>query len=214
MPALPSAMQRIKGTPVLKVNPLRPRVADIRWAAAVLANGGVVAIPTDTVYGLAADARNPMALKRLYSLKGREARKPLACLIAYREQMMALSSQVPEKAWELSKKHWPGALTLVLPRAAWVPEILTSGMPSIGLRYPDCPLDWELIEALGWPVAATSANFSGSPAAVEGAQVIRDWAGKVDLILDGGRCPRSQESTVAKVSGSTLTILRQGALQL
>lgn len=205
---------RIKGTPVLSVNPRRPRVKDIRFAAAVLLNGGVVALPTDTVYGLAADARNPKALQRLYCLKGREPRKPLACLLAYREQMLAMSEQVPEKAWELAKKYWPGALTLVVPGADWLPEALTSGLKSVGLRYPNCELDWELIEALGWPMAATSANFSGQPAAVDGAGVIRDWAGKVDLILDGGRCVHAVESTVATVKGNKVTVLRQGALQL
>jgi L-threonylcarbamoyladenylate synthase len=205
---------RVKGTPLLRVNPDKPKAADIRWAAAVLLNGGVVAIPTDTVYGLAADARNPSALKRLYSLKGREPRKPLACLIAYREQMLALSGSVPEKAWELGKAHWPGALTLIVPKAPWVPEVLTSGGPSVGLRYPNCAWNWELIEALGWPIAATSANLSGTPAAYEGSKVVADWAGKLDLIVDGGRCKTAVESTVALVSGSKVQVLRQGALDL
>lgn len=207
-------MLRIKGTPVLSVDTNHPRKADTRFAAAVLLNGGVVAIPTDTVYGLAVDARNPSAIKRLYALKGREPKKPLACLLAYREQMLALSAQVPETAWELAKEHWPGALTLVVPSAPWVPTELTSGLGSVGLRYPNCPLVWELIEAVGWPLAATSANFSGKPAAAEGSSVIRDWAGRVDLILDGGHCVNSRESTVAAIQGNKVKILRQGALQL
>jgi L-threonylcarbamoyladenylate synthase len=196
------------------VDPSRPRKKDLQWAAAVLLNGGVVALPTDTVYGLAVDARNPMAIKRLFALKGREPKKPLACLLAYREQMLALSDQVPEKAWELAKQHWPGALTLVVPRAAWVPSVLTSNLASVGLRYPNCALVWELIELLGWPLAATSANFSGKAAAVEATAVIRDWAGRVDMILDGGPCARAQESTVVSVQGSRLKVLRQGALRL
>ncbi len=208
---------RVKGTPVLKVDPRHPRAgAPLRWAAAILQNGGVLALPTDTVYGLAADARNETALKRLYSLKGREARKPLACLLGYRQQMLALSDNVPESAWDLAKAHWPGALTLIVPRAPWVPPVLTGGLPRVGLRYPDCPLVWSLIDLLQWPMAASSANLSGQPAAVDSRQVIRDWAGKVDMILDGGRCPVAQESTVVDPEGpnGSYTILRQGALQL
>jgi L-threonylcarbamoyladenylate synthase len=186
----------------------------VAWAAAVLLNGGVVAIPTDTVYGLACDARNPAAIRRLYALKGREARKPLACLTAYTEQIMALSPDVPDAVWKAAKAHWPGALTLVAPKGGWLPAELTSGMPTIGVRYPNCPWDWELIEAVDFPIAASSANRSTMPAAVEGRDVVRDWAGKVDLIVDGGRCSVGRESTVAGMQGGVLTVYRQGALVL
>ena len=206
--------KRVKGTPVLEVKAGKPRAADIRWAAAVILNGGVVAIPTDTVYGLACDARNPAAIQKIYSLKGREPKKPLACLTAYTEQALALSDNVPEAAWKAAKKHWPGALTLVLPKGPWLPAILTAGMPSIGVRYPKCPWVWELIEAVEFPIAASSANLSGKPAATDGAGVIRDWAGKIDLIVDGGRCSIGRESTVAGVVGNTLKVFRQGALAL
>lgn len=205
---------RVKGTLVLKVDPRRPRPADIRLAAAVLKNGGVLAAPTDTVYGLMADARNPSALRLLYALKGREPQKPLACLLARRRQARELSGSVPEAAWELMKKHWPGALTLIVPRADWVREELTSGLPTVGLRQPDCPWIWALVEALGFPVAASSANLSGGRAVVDGAQVVGDWAGKIGLIVDGGLCPLGVESTVAVAGKSGLKVLRQGALTL
>lgn len=208
------AMKRVKGTPVLAVNASRPRAPEIRWAAAVILNGGVVAIPTDTVYGLACDPRNAAAVQKLYSLKRREPRKPLACLTAYSEQVLALSDNVPEAAWRAAKKHWPGALTLVVPKGPWLPDNLTSGLPSIGVRYPKCPWVWELIEAVEFPIAASSANLSGRPAAISGAGVIRDWAGKVDLIIDAGRCELGVESTVAGVQGNVLKVFRQGALAL
>ena len=206
--------RRLKGTPVLPADPRRPRAADVRWAAAVILNGGIVAVPTDTVYGLACDPRNALAIQRLYSLKGREPKKPLACLTAYTEQIMALSDLVPEAVWKAAKKHWPGALTLVASKGDWLPANLSAGMPTIGVRYPNCPWIWELIEKVEFPIACSSANFSGQPAAVDGAQVAADWAGKVDLIIDGGRCPLGRESTVAGMQGKALAVFRQGALQL
>jgi L-threonylcarbamoyladenylate synthase len=196
------------------VDPKRPKAADVRWAAAVLLNGGVLAIPTDTVYGLACDCRNPSAIRRLYALKGREPKKPLACLTAYKEQILALSDSVPEELWKAAKKHWPGALTLVAPKGPWLPEELTSGLPSIGVRYPNCPWVWELIEAVGFPIAASSANRSGDPAAVLGSRVLKDWAGKADMVVDGGACVIGRESTVAGLKAGRLEVFRQGALQL
>jgi len=207
-------MQRINGTPVLTVNPRKPRPAEIRWAAAVIKNGGVVAVPTDTVYGLACDPRNPLAIQRLYALKGREPKKPLACLTAYTEQILALSNDVPEAVWAAAKKHWPGALTLVAPAGDWLPANLTAGLKTIGVRYPHCPWIWDLVEEVEFPIAATSANFSGRPAAVDARGVVRDWAGKIDMIVDGGRCPVARESTVAGMQGKSLTVLRQGALEI
>jgi len=206
--------RRVNGTPVLGVDARRPRAADVRWAAAVLLNGGVLAVPTDTVYGLACDPRNPAAIQRLYALKGREPKKPLACLTAYTEQILALSDNVPEAVWKAAKRFWPGALTLVAPKGDWLPANLTSGLPSIGVRYPNCPWVWELIEAMEFPIACSSANVSGQPAATEGAGVIRDWAGKIELIVDGGACPVGRESTVAGMQGGALTVFRQGALDL
>lgn len=207
-------IRRVNGTPVLVVDSRRPRVADIRWAAAVIKNGGVVALPTDTVYGLACDPRNPAAIQRLYSLKKREPQKPLACLTAYTDQIMALSDGVPEEIWKAAKKYWPGALTLVAPRASALPLELSAGLPTIGVRFPNCPWIWELVEALGFPIAASSANLSGTPAAIDGAQVIRDWAGKLELIVDGGRCSLGRESTVAGMKGKALAVFRQGALEI
>jgi L-threonylcarbamoyladenylate synthase len=206
--------RRVKGTPVLGVDCRHPRRADVAWVAAVIKNGGVAVIPTDTVYGLACDARNPSAIRRLYALKGREARKPLACLTAYTEQIMALSPDVPEEVWKAAKAHWPGALTLVAPSGDWLPKELTSGMPTVGVRYPNCPWVWELVEAVEFPIAASSANLSGHPAAVDGAGVIRDWAGKADIIVDGGSCSIGRESTVAGMQGNALKVFRQGALDL
>ncbi len=205
---------RVKGSQVLKVNPRRPKASDIRLAAAVLKNGGVLAAPTDTVYGLMADARNPSALKALYALKRREPQKPLACLLAYRQQCLALCQDVPDQAWDLMKKHWPGALTLVLPRGPWTRDELSSGLPTVGVRYPDCPWIWELVEALEFPVAASSANLSGSPAATGPQGVLKDWAGRIGLIVDGGPCALKQESTVAGFQNGRITVFRQGAVSL
>src|SRR5207302_8379940 len=144
----------------------------------VISNGGVVAVPTDTVYGLACDPRNPSAIQRLYALKGREPKKPLACLTAYTEQILALSDSVPEAVWKAAKKHWPGALTLVAPKGDWLPKELTAGLGTIGVRYPNCPWIWDLVEEVGFPIAASSATFSGKAAAVDAAGGIRDLAGK------------------------------------
>jgi L-threonylcarbamoyladenylate synthase len=205
---------RIKGTPVLKVDARKPLKSEIAWAGAILLNGGLIAVPTDTVYGLAVDARNPAAIRRLYLLKGREPKKPLACLTAYAEQIMSLSDDVPDEIWSAAKKHWPGALTLVTPKAPWLPDVLTAGLPSVGVRYPNCPWIWELVEAVGFPLAVSSANFSTKPAAIEGRFVIQDWAGKIDMIVDAGRSELGVESTVAGMIGKQLSVFRQGALKL
>jgi L-threonylcarbamoyladenylate synthase len=176
----------------------------------VLKNGGIITLPTDTVYGLAVDPRNPAAVERLYRLKGRDGNKPLACLLAYRNQALALSSDLNDAFWRLAKGHWPGGLTLVAPRSLTTPAWLTRGMPGIGMRWPDCPWVWALCDALGSPVAASSANLSGRPAETSGREAARQWGSKIDLLVDGGRSSQGIASSVVDCSGASPRLLRAG----
>jgi L-threonylcarbamoyladenylate synthase len=201
---------RVKGTPCLRVDTRRPRAADLRWAAAVLKNGGVITLPTDTVYGLAADPMNPAAVQRLYHLKGRQDNKPVACLLAYRQQALSLSEDLTDEFWRLAKNHWPGDLTLVARRASTVPAWLTRGLPGVGMRWPDCPWVWELCDALGSPLAVTSANRSGHGAEKSSAAVNQQWGARVELLIDGGDCPGGTASSVVDCMGPRPRLLRAG----
>ena len=188
--------------------------SQIEAAAAILRKGGVVAMPTETVYGLAADASNVEAVKRIFSLKGRPADHPLIVHIASEAQLNYWAREVPESAKLLARQFWPGPLTLILPRSANVSDVITGGQDSVGLRVPDHPVALALLQALGGNVglAAPSANRYGriSPTT---AQHVRDELGDtVDLIIDGGQCQVGLESTIVSCMNDTVTVLRPGGV--
>ena len=181
-------------------------------AAATLARGGLVVFPTETLYGLGADASNPAALQHLVDLKGREAGKPILVLISDIAMLNTLVTEIPPLAARLMRRFWPGPLTLVLPAQPSVSEILTGGGDGIGVRLSSHPIATALVRALGRPVTAPSANPAGQPAPVELQQARAYFGDRVDDYLDGGRL-HGAPSTVADVRGE-LQVIREGAIAM
>ncbi|ASJ00161.1 L-threonylcarbamoyladenylate synthase [Thermococcus gorgonarius] len=181
-------------------------------AARILKKGGLVAFPTETVYGLGADALNESAVRRIFEAKGRPADNPLIVHIAEVEWLEKLAKEVPEKAWKLAEKFWPGPLTIVLPARDTVPRTTTGGLDTVALRMPAHPIALELIRLSNVPVAAPSANISGRPSPTSADHVIEDFYGKIDCIVDGGETPIGVESTVIDLTSEVPLLLRPGGL--
>ena len=194
---------------------LKPELQNqIEVAAALLRKGGVVAIPTETVYGLAADASNADAVKRIFKIKGRPADHPLIVHIADESQLEYWAREVPESAKLLARQFWPGPLTLILPRSQHVSDMITGGQDSVGLRVPDHPVALALLRALGSAIglAAPSANRYGRISPTTAQHVRDDLDESVDMILDGGPCQVGLESTIISCMGDTVTLLRPGGI--
>ncbi len=192
-----------------QIVPAAPEV--IARAADCLAAGGLVAFPTETVYGLGADATNPQAVARLYVAKGRPAFNPLIAHVPDRDAAQELG-RFDAAAARLAARFWPGPLTLVVPRAAACPvaALATAGLDTIALRVPKHPLAQSLLAAFGGPVVAPSANRSGHISPTTAAHVLADLDGKIDLIIDGGPCPVGVESTIVACLGGQPRLLRPG----
>lgn len=187
--------------------------AAIARAAAVLQAGGLVAFPTETVYGLGADALDAAAVRRIFAAKGRPTDNPLIVHVAEASQARALARTVPAAAERLMSL-WPGPLTLVLPRADHVPAVTTAGQPTVAVRIPAHPAALALLRACGRPIAAPSANRSGRPSPTTAAHVLADLGGVIEVILDGGPCAVGIESTVVDVTGPVPLVLRVGGLSV
>jgi L-threonylcarbamoyladenylate synthase len=201
-------------TTVIQVDPERPDAGDIGRAAEVLRGGGLVAFPTETVYGLGAHALDRAAVRRLFEAKGRPSSDPLIVHIASVEQLAALAAAVPETARLLAARFWPGPLTLVLPRGASVPHDVTAGLETVAIRVPSHPVARALLEAARIPVAAPSANLFSRPSPTRASHVLDDLAGRIELVLDGGPTPVGVESTVVDLSGDVPCVLRPGAVSI
>ncbi len=184
----------------------------IAQAVAVLHSGGVIAFPTDTVYGLGAHGFLASAIDKLYTLKGRERQKAIALLLASVEDVQRVAVQIPEIAWRLAERFWPGPVTLVLPKAATVLDVLTAGSETVAVRIPAHDVALQLIATLGAPLAATSANLSGQPEAVTAGQVREIFGDQVQFVFDGGRCPGGVPSTVVDLTVTPAQIRRRGAV--
>jgi len=182
----------------------------IREAAAILASGGLVAFPTETVYGLGADGLNPEAVARIYAAKGRPATNPVILHVDSIASARALVSQWPDTARRLAERFWPGPLTLVLPASEQVPSIVRAGGPTVALRCPAHPVAQALIKAVGRPLAAPSANRSQHLSPTLAEHVASSLGEAVDLILDGGPTEAGLESTILDLSGARPRILRPG----
>ena len=180
----------------------------------ILKKGGVVAFPTDTVYGLGAAANNPQAVARIYVVKERPRHMPLPLLLAHTVQISEVAESVPPLAWLLAERFLPGALTLVLSKSRSVPDIVTAGGTTVAVRIPAHPVPIALIEGLGVPVLGTSANLSGRPSTLEASEVYSQFGGRIALVIDGGRCPGGRESTIVDVTGEVPVVLREGAITL
>lgn len=185
----------------------------IARAAQLLRAGGVVAIPTETVYGLGAVAMNPAAVRRVFAIKGRPANHPLIVHLASAEALPEWAREIPDAAWRLAKRFWPGPLTLVLPRQPQVPDEVTGGQDSVALRVPAQPLARELIAAAG-PLAAPSANRFGRVSPTTAAHVLAELGDDVDMILDAGPCEVGLESTIVSLLGDQPALLRPGGVSV
>jgi len=182
----------------------------IEEAVSVLKRGGLVAFPTDTVYGVGAPAFDPQAVTRLYEVKERPRSKAIPLLLADGADLPSVAEPIPPLAERLAERFWPGPLTLVLPRRAVVPDVVTAGGDTVAVRVPDHPVARALIAAAGMPLATTSANRSGEPSPVTAEEVMAQLGGRIDLILDGGRCPGGVPSTVLDLTVSPPAVLRPG----
>jgi L-threonylcarbamoyladenylate synthase len=193
--------------------PKQPAIEkQIKLAIAILRKGGIVAFPTDTVYGLGADPLNAQAVDRIYKVKRRPYNLPLPLLLAEKSDLLKVATVVPEMAWQLAERFLPGGLTLVLRKSPWVPGSVAAGGDTIAVRIPNHPLPIALIRGLGTPIVGTSANLSGKPSPVTAEEVREQLGDEVDLIIDGGRCPGGTESTVLDVSGKVPALIREGAI--
>lgn len=180
--------------------------------ARLLAAGELVALPTETVYGLGADASNPQALVRLYEAKGRPPDHPVIVHVPDLEAARRWSPEMPDAARSLAKRFWPGPLTLVVPRAPWVPDAVTGGQAMVGLRAPSHPVARALLAAFGGGIAAPSANRFGHVSPTTAKHVADDLGDAVSLILDGGPCEFGIESTIVAFDGDVPLLLRPGAI--
>lgn len=184
----------------------------VERALEVLGNGGLVALPTETVYGLAADASNEAAVRRIFATKGRPADHPLIVHVATADQLPEWAGDVPSAAAVLAETCWPGPLTLLVPKAAHVLSVVTGGRDTVGIRVPAHPMATELLARFGGGLAAPSANRFGKVSPTTAAHVAADLGDAVDYILDGGPCPVGVESTIVDCSVTPPQILRPGAI--
>jgi len=192
---------------------LPPNDESIREAALLIREGQTVAFPTETVYGLGANALDPDAINRIYAAKDRPADNPLITHISELSQLRPLIACEPsETAMRMMEAFWPGPLTLIFPRASSVPANVSAGLPTISVRLPAHPVARALIAAAGVPIAAPSANRSGRPSPTSAAHVFEDMNGRIPMILDGGDCAVGLESTVVDMTGETPRILRPGGV--
>lgn len=193
------------------IAPMQVSPATIAAAARLLREGGVVAIPTETVYGLGAVAMNPAAVRRVFAIKGRPANHPLIVHLHSAEAMSDWAREIPESAWRLAERFWPGPLTLVLPRRPQVPDEVTGGQDSVALRVPAQPVARELIAGAG-ALAAPSANRFGRVSPTTAAHVVAEFGDDVDMILDAGPCQVGLESTILGLIDDQPALLRPGAV--
>jgi len=185
---------------------------DILYAVEVFINGGLVGVPTETVYGLAGNGLDAAAVAQIYEVKGRPEVKPLSLLVPSLEVAETVCADIPEPARLLAEAFWPGPLTIVLPKNKIVPDIVTAGGDTIGVRCPDHPLTLEFLRKVNLPAAAPSANISDMSSPKSADEVLSYFNGKIECIIDGGKCKLGVESTIISLISEPYKILRQGAL--
>ena len=186
----------------------------IRRGGDILKQGGLVAFPTETVYGLGGDALNPQASMKIYAAKGRPSDNPLIVHIAEFDKLAPIVAEVPEKAKILAEKYWPGPLTMILPKSDLVPQETTGGLDSVAVRFPSDRIAQELIKAGGGFVAAPSANTSGRPSPTMAEHVEEDLGDAIDMIIDGGQVGIGLESTIVDFTEEVPVVLRPGYISL
>lgn len=185
---------------------------DIAQAGEILRGGGLVAIPTETVYGLAANALDGRAVAKIFKAKGRPQDNPLIVHISELSQWNALVREIPPQAMALAKAYWPGPLTIILPKSDIIPDEVSAGLDTVAVRFPSMRTTRKIIDAAGVPLAAPSANLSGSPSPTCARHTMNDMAGRIEAVLDGGDCNFGVESTVVTLGGAVPRLLRPGAV--
>lgn len=201
-------------TKVLKIEDLEKDYNNIIEAAETIKEGNVVAIPTETVYGLAANIFDEEATKKIFIAKGRPQDNPLIAHISEIEQVSKICIEFPEEAKALATKFWPGPLTIILPRKEIVPDTVTAGLDTVAIRYPSHYIANAIIKEAGVPLVAPSANLSGKPSTTSVKHCIKDLTGRVPLIIDGGDCKYGLESTIIDASVKPMVLLRPGAISI
>lgn len=189
-------------------------LAALRAASDALFSGGVVAFPTETVYGLGANALDGMAVSRIFEAKGRPATDPLIVHIGQLEDLSHVVNRVPDMALQLAELFWPGPLTLILPRNPAISQRVSAGLDTVGVRVPAHPIAQELLKMCRLPIAAPSANRFTAPSPTTAEHVLHDLDGRIDVVIDGGPTPIGLESTVLDLSSERPRILRPGALSI
>jgi tRNA threonylcarbamoyl adenosine modification protein (Sua5/YciO/YrdC/YwlC family) len=183
-------------------------------AVKVLQKGGLVAVPTETVYGLSANGLDSKAVAKIYEVKGRPETKPINLLVYDMKNVEKFCVNIPEDAYKLAELFWPGPLTMILQRNHLVPDIVTAGGETVGVRCPDHDITREIIQKAGIPLATPSANLSGQPSPKNAQQVIEYFDGKIECIVDGGQCSVGVESTIVDMTKKPYRVLRIGGLSL
>jgi L-threonylcarbamoyladenylate synthase len=199
-------------TEVLRINSKKPDDGIIERASSLIRSGEIVAFPTETVYGLGANALDPLAISKIYQIKGRPSDNPLIVHIADLNMLSGLVSTIPPREMRMIKKFWPGPITLIFKKSKSVPKITTGGLGTVAVRMPRNKIALALIKRSGLPIAAPSANLSGKPSPTNASHVKEDLNGKVKLILDGGRTEIGIESTVIDMTPRIPVILRPGGI--
>lgn len=199
-------------TTILKINPENPEPEKIDEAVALLKKGGVIAFPTETFYGLGADARNEAAIDKIFGIKGRDFKNPILVVIGDVRHLESFAKDIPVEARKLMDRFWPGPLTIVFRAAASVPPKLTAGSGKIGIRLTSHPVALEISKRLGGPVTATSANLSGAPECSSAADVLSQLAGRIDGVVDGGLTPGGKGSTIVDAAVCPVKVLREGVI--
>lgn len=188
--------------------------AEVERAAAILRGGGLLGIPTETVYGLGANGLDEDAVRRIFEAKGRPQDNPLILHIPSADWLTRYGEDIPTAAYKLAERFWPGPLTMIVKRRGNVPDVTTGGLDTVGMRCPDHRVTLAIIEAAGVPVAAPSGNISGRPSPTCARHMIEDMDGRIDGIVDGGACGVGVESTIIDLTGDVPRLLRPGGLPL
>ena len=196
----------------MKTKLLGTNETDILSAGEIIANGGLVAFPTETVYGLGASAFDPAAAKKIYAAKGRPSDNPLIVHIADKSQIAEIAVEITPDAQKVIDAFMPGPITIILNKKSTVPDDVTAGLDTVAIRFPANETAQRLIKAAGVPIAAPSANLSGKPSPTTAAHVIADMTGRIDAIIDGGSCEVGVESTIVDFTGEKPEILRPGGV--
>ncbi len=201
-------------TKIRRINPEQFQNEELREACEILRRKGLVAFPTETVYGLGGDAMAPEAAGKIYAAKGRPSDNPLIIHIADMKDLEILAQKIPENAKRLAEAFWPGPLTMIFRKQERVPDSTTGGLDTVAVRMPSHPLALELIRQSGVLIAAPSANISGRPSPTKAEHVVEDLSGRIDMILDGGSVGIGLESTIIDLSGEEPCILRPGYITI